>query len=218
MDSSTARPLQLRGKLVLASASPRRREILGSLGIPFEIEPSDVDEDLRAGIEPEAAATELALRKAAEVAARYAGQVGWVIGSDTIVAHGEGSATRMLAKPEDAAEAQSMLERLSDSRHRVITGVCVVDLARFQPAEPDGLGTFLAYERTWVTMRTILPEEVHAYVASGEWRGKAGGYAIQENADAFVLSLEEGGFDNVVGLPLTLTLELLQKAGAFLAP
>ena len=184
--------------------------------MPFDVEPSDVNEDLLPGTEPEAAAEELALRKAAEVAARYAGETGWVIGSDTIVAHGEGAEMRMLAKPADAAEAQSMLERLSGSRHRVITGVCVVDLARFQDGDPTAPGTLVAFERTWVTMRPILPEEVQAYVASGEWRGKAGGYAIQENADAFVLSLEEGGFDNVVGLPLDLTVELLEKAGVFL--
>ena len=69
-------------------------------------------------------------------------------------------------------------------------------------------------ERTWVTMRRIEPHEVAAYVASGEWRGKAGGYAIQESADRFVTRLEEGGFDNVVGLPVRLTLELLRRAGA----
>lgn len=215
MDSKVGGPRGLRGPLILASASPRRREILGALGVPFEVEPSEVDEDLPPGIEPEEASRVLALRKAAEVAARHRGESGWVIGSDTIVAHGEGSQTRMLAKPADAAEARSMLERLSDSRHRVITGVCVVDLGRFDPQDPRA-GAQLAHERTWVTMRPITPAEVQAYVASGEWQGKAGGYAIQENADAFVTALEEGGFDNVVGLPLELTVDLLEKAGAFL--
>ncbi len=216
MESSTACPGPLRGRLVLASASPRRREILGSLGLTFEVEPSEVDESLRPGIEPEDAALELALRKAAEVAARHGGERTWVIGSDTIVAHGEGPATRMLGKPADEHEARAMLELLSESRHRVITGVCVIDLARFEPENSVGSGTFCAFERTWVSMRTILPQEIQTYVDSEEWRGKAGGYAIQENADAFVLSLEEGGFDNVVGLPLALTLGLLKKAGAFL--
>jgi septum formation protein len=96
-----------------------------------------------------------------------------------------------------------MLRALSDTRHRVVTGVCVVrcrDGARCE-----------AFERTWVVMRSITPAEIEAYVACGEWRDKAGGYAIQEHADAFVVSLEEGGFDNVVGLPVVLTLGLLAR-------
>ena len=97
-----------------------------------------------------------------------------------------------------------MLERLSASRHRVVTGVAVVR-ARDGRAEA-------AFERTWVSMRALTDPEVEDYVASGEWRDKAGGYAIQETADRFVTGLEEGGFDNVVGLPVGLTLELLEPA------
>ena len=97
-----------------------------------------------------------------------------------------------------------MLRSLSGSKHAVVTGVCVVRGADVE--------VFEGYERTWVLMRDITEDEVEAYVASGEWRDKAGGYAIQENADAFVVGLEGGGFDNVVGLPMGLTRDLLSAA------
>lgn len=125
-----------------------------------------------------------------------------MIGADTIVAVEVAGEPRILGKPEDEFGAAEMLRLLSSSRHRVITGVCVAD-CRNDTHEA-------AFERTWVTMRELSDAEVEAYVASGEWRGKAGGYAIQENADAFVTKLEEGGFDNVVGLPVELTLRLLR--------
>ncbi len=99
-----------------------------------------------------------------------------------------------------------MLSSLAGSRHKVVTGVAVVPT--------DGSPPLVEQETTWVTMRRIQPEEVAAYVLSGEWRDKAGGYAIQENADAFVTNLEGGGFDNVVGLPVGRTLGLLARAGA----
>lgn len=202
----------------MASASPRRRQILGTTGLPFEVIPSDADESLEPGIEPEAAATLLARRKAAAVAATLGQGPGWVIGSDTIVALGEGAEAQLLPKPVDEADAKRMLEGLSGSRHRVITGVAVIDLSNYsEEGSLDGpRGLFSAFERTWVSMRMITAQEVAAYVDSGEWRDKAGGYAIQENADAFVEKLEEGGFDNVVGLPLALTMQLLEKAGVFL--
>ena len=150
------------------------------------------------------AAELLALRKARAVAQRHPEMPLRVIGSDTVVAlTGEDGRDRLLGKPGDVAEAKAMLEALSGSRHRVVTGVAVLRM-------PDGAQR-VASERTWVTMRRITPDEVTAYVASGEWRDKAGGYAIQENADAFVTSLEEGGFDNVVGLPVDLTRRLLEE-------
>ena len=197
-------------RIVLASASPRRRELLAASGLSFEVAPVEVDENLSAFVEPAEAALELATRKAIAGAAALAAGVthAFVIGSDTIVAvrPQRESAWRLLGKPADADDARRMLASLSSSRHQVITGVCVVrcpDLARER-----------AFERTWVTMRAITPAEREAYVASGEWRDKAGGYAIQENADAFVTGLEEGGLDNVVGLPVALTLRLLRAAGA----
>ena len=194
------------GRIVLASASPRRRELLAATGLLFEVAPADVPEELGPFEDPVAAALELAARKAREVARGRT--EGFVVGADTVVAvpSGAGDAGwRLLGKPGDEAEARAMLELISGTRHLVATGVCVVRCPDLQESS--------SAERTWVTMRPIEPAEVEAYVASGEWRGKAGGYAIQESADAFVTALEQGGFDNVVGLPVELTLRLLSKAG-----
>jgi septum formation protein len=118
---------------------------------------------------------------------------------------GEGESAVQLGKPADAVEAAAMLARLSGTRHRVLTGVAVV--------EAQGERSESAVEVTWVTMRHLSAAEQAAYVATGEWQDKAGGYAIQESADAFVTSLEGGGFDNVVGLPVPLTLTLLKRMG-----
>jgi septum formation protein len=148
----------------------------------------------------------LAERKARSVAGRQQPGRRWILGADTLVVLGRGDERRILGKPRDALEARRMLESLSESRHRVITGVCVLRL-------PDR-HVQSAAQTTWVSMRRILPQEIEAYVASEEWRDKAGGYAIQERADRFVTRLEEGGFDNVVGLPVGLTLELLRRSGA----
>lgn len=201
--------------IVLASASPRRRELLARAGLAFEIEPAGVDEDLAEDLEPLVAARLLAERKARAVAARHTGRA-YVIGADTVVAvarpgrGGEsGEAHALLGKPASPEEAAAMLRRLSGTRHAVITGVCVV-------RTPE-LAVFVGAERTFVSMRAISAQEVADYVASGEWRDKAGGYAIQENAERFVTALEGGGFDNVVGLPVALTLALLERAGAHLA-
>jgi len=196
--------------IVLASASPRRRELLTRAGLEFEVRVASVDEDLGEFDDPAQAALELAQRKAVAGAVALSGERDaprrWVIGADTIVAARSGDRWRLLGKPEDEAEADSMLRLLSESRHQVITGVCVVRTS-------DGAHE-AGWERTWVTMRPILEHERAAYVRSGEWRDKAGGYAIQETADQFVTALEEGGFDNVVGLPVGLTFALLRRSGA----
>jgi len=192
--------------LVLASASPRRRDLLQAAGLAFTVEPSDADETAPPGRTPEQVAEALAERKARSVAARRAGQACLVIGADTVVAVDGPAGPELLGKPADAAEARAMLARLSGTRHRVVTGVAVVRVA-------DGVAR-VAHERTWVVMRPITEAEREAYAASGEWRDKAGGYAIQETADAFVTALEEGGFDNVVGLPVGLTRRLLAELGA----
>jgi septum formation protein len=190
--------------IVLASASPRRRELLARAGLVFEVAPVPVDEDLGAFAAPEDAALELAQRKALAAARALRDRRALVIGADTVVAvaAGEGRWT-LLGKPEDEREADAMLRSLSATRHQVITGVCVVrtpDLVRRR-----------AFERTWVTMRAWSDADRAAYVRSGEWRDKAGGYAIQESADRFVTALDEGGFDNVVGLPVALTLRLIAE-------
>jgi septum formation protein len=186
-------------RIVLASASPRRRELLAAAALEFEVRATDVPEDLPPGVEPEAAAVLLAERKA-RAARADPGSI--VLAADTIVAVGG----TLLGKPSGPEEARAMLERLSGSRHRVVTGVC----ARRADDGRERSG----FERTFVTMRAIAPAEIEAYVASLEWEGKAGGYAIQETADRFVTRLEEGGLDNVVGLPVGLALELLAALGA----
>jgi septum formation protein len=192
--------------IVLASASPRRAELLARAGLAFRVVPADVDETLRAETLPEEGARSLAERKARAVAAQLSERDVFVLGADTIVAVDLGDGPRLLGKPENEFQARQMLRWLSGTRHRVVTGVCAMR-AR------DGVAV-TGSERTFVTMRAIEPAEIDAYVASGEWRDKAGGYAIQESADRFVTALEEGGFDNVVGLPVKLALELLEKVGA----
>jgi septum formation protein len=193
-------------RIVLASASERRRAILARAGLSFDVVPADVDESVPDGTDPLDAARLLAERKARAVLARVAGDA-VVLAADTIVAVERDGRLHLLAKPEDERDAARMLGWISGTRHQVVTGVCAL-------AARPGARAQVAAERTWVTMRPIEPAEVAAYVASGEWRGKAGGYAIQESADRFVTRLEEGGFDNVVGLPLALALDLLRRAGA----
>ncbi len=206
--------------LVLASASPRRHDLLGGTGLTFEVEPADADETIDHRLGAASVAEDLALRKARVVAARRRSlqQSCLVLGSDTIVVLGEDGdpARRFLEKAADEAEAQGMLEALSGTRHRVITGVAVVSLPeRSRVGDQAPIRVEVAdHETTWVTMRQIEPAEIQAYVSSGEWRGKAGGYAIQESADRFVSGLDGGGFDNVVGLPVARTLDLIQKAAS----
>lgn len=192
--------------LVLASASPRRRDLLEQAGAEFEVLVSHADETLVGDPTPSDAAESLARLKALAVAQTLpVDRCCWVLGADTVVALGPDTDSTLLGKPANEIEARSMLEALSGTRHRVITGVCVVSW-------PSG-EVLVDHECTFVTMREILPSEVQAYVGSGEWRDKAGGYAIQENADAFVECLEGGGFDNVVGLPVKRVFEMLSQAG-----
>lgn len=189
-------------RLILGSASPRRRELLLAAGLEFEVARPEVDETVAAELGAEEAARELAIRKALAVAARAPADA-CVLAADTIVAVSADGRDFCLGKPEDEHEARRMLARLSGSRHRVVTGVCAVRVRDGRMAA--------GWERTFVTMRTLSAAEIDAYVASQEWRDKAGGYAIQENADRFVVRLEEGGFDNVVGLPVALALRLLAE-------
>lgn len=192
-------------RIILASASPRRRVLLAGAGLEFEVRPTGVDEDLAPGFAPEQAAETLALRKARAGLLDCGPGECLIIGSDTIVAIGEGPSAQQLGKPADAAEALAMLAALSGTRHQVVTGVAVVR-SRDQ-------AQITAHERTWVSMRELGEDEMRAYVDSGEWQDKAGGYAIQETADRFVTGLEGGGWDNVVGLPVALSMELLASLG-----
>lgn len=165
------------------------------MGLAFEIVPSHVPEVVDAALSHAANAERIAHAKAAEIAARFPNAT--ILGADTIVVvHG-----KILGKPSDREEARTMLQSLSNTRHRVITGVCVIF--------PGGRKR-IAHEWTWVTMRTIEPAEIEAYLDSGEWEGKAGAYAIQETADRFVSKLE-GSFENVVGLPTGLVAKMLAE-------
>ncbi len=184
--------------LVLASGSPRRLELLKQIGlIPDLVEPADIDEAPR----PKELSTELAVRlardKAAAVAARHPGA--WVMGADTVVACGR----RVLAKADDADHARRCLALLSGRRHRVHGGIAVV--------APDGTRRARRVT-TVVSFKRLTAGEIEAYLDSGEWRGKAGGYAIQGLAGAFVTAVN-GSYFNVVGLPLYETLSLLRGSG-----
>jgi septum formation protein len=171
-------------RLVLSSASPRRRDILASLGIvPDAIEAADIDETPRAGETPLALARRLALAKAEMLRARRPGDA--VLAGDTVVALGR----RILPKTESEAEARRCLELLSGRRHRVIGAIAL--------ALPSGKPR-LRVVVTRVRFKRLTRAEIDAYLASGEWRGKAGGYAIQGRASAFVPWIN-GSYTNVVG-------------------
>lgn len=184
--------------LVLASASPRRLELLRQIGlIPDLVEPADIDESARPRELPAEVALRLARAKASAVAARHPGA--WVLGADTVVACGR----RVLAKPEDTAEARRFLALLSGRRHRVHGGVSIIDPCGRQRARRIA---------TTVSFKRLTVQEIDRYIDSDEWRGKAGAYAIQGLAGAFVTSVN-GSYFNVVGLPLYETLSLLRGSG-----
>lgn len=186
-----------RPPLVLASASPRRIELLAQIGIvPDRIEPADIDETPLKGETPPRLAERLARTKAEVVAARSPGVV--VLAADTVVAVGR----RLLEKAADETEAACFLRLLSGRNHRVFTGVAVV---------ADGRTTTRVNE-TRVAFKTLSEAEIAAYVASGDWRGKAGGYGIQGPAGAFVRRIV-GSHPSVMGLPLYEAACLLEGAG-----
>ena len=183
--------------LVLASASPRRLDLLRQVGHePATIDPADIDETPRAGELPRAYALRMALAKLAVVKERHAGAL--VLAADSVVV----CSRRILPKTEVEAEARDCLVRLSGRRHRVLGGVAV--------AGPDGRVRTRLVE-TMVRFKRLEAAEIDAYLASGEWRGKAGGYAIQGRAAAFVAFLS-GSYSNVVGLPLFETVALLEAS------
>ena len=184
--------------LVLASASPRRRALLERIGYaPDVVEPAALDETVLPGERPEAHAARLAHAKAAAVAARHPGA--FVLGADTVVACGR----RILDKAETEESARRSLSLLSGRRHRVWGGVTAI----------DGQGRAVSrLVRTAVTFKRLSPDEIAAYLAGGEWRGKAGGYAIQGRAGVFVRFVG-GSYTNVVGLPVHETYQLLVGFG-----
>jgi septum formation protein len=185
--------------LILASSSPRRLALLRQAGIePARLESPQVDEAPAPHEQPRAHALRLAHAKCAAVAARLGGEPAYVVAADTVVACGR----RILPKTDEIAAAERCLRLLSGRRHRVYTGVVV--------RGPAGLAARVAM--TVVRFKRLHEDDLAWYLATEEWRGKAGGYAIQGRAEAFVLSLN-GSWSNVVGLPLAATLDLLRGLG-----
>lgn len=187
-------------KLVLASGSPRRIELLGQAGIePDHIQPADIDETPQRSEHPRSLARRLSREKAEAALAQLKSDANfakpYLLAADTVVAVGR----RILPKAETADEARECLRLLSGRTHKVFTGVCLI--------LPNGnlrqtlVETRLRFER-------LSRQQIDAYLSSGEWRGKAGGYAIQGLAGSFVVKLV-GSYSNVVGLPLQETVSLL---------
>lgn len=175
----------MRIPIILASASPRRRDLLAELRVPFEVAPSDVDETPRRNESPEALVHRLARAKAMKTYAFRRASV--VLAADTVVAIDDA----VLGKPVDRGDARAMLQRLSGREHRVLTGFCVIG------PRGDLVESVVA---TRVRFRDVAAHEIEAYLDSGEPFDKAGAYAIQGGAAAFVASIE-GSYSNVVGLP-----------------
>jgi len=178
--------------LILASSSPRRRELLTQAGIAFIVDPADIDESHRSGESPIAFTLRLAREKAEAVFARH--PTATVLGADTIVV----CDAEILGKPVDTNDAARMLHLLSDREHQVITGVAIIS--------PQGTRT--QADTTTVAMRKISEEEIQNYIATGEPMDKAGAYAIQGGAAPFITHIE-GDYTNVVGLPVKLVQQML---------
>ncbi|WP_372892650.1 Maf family protein [Rhodosalinus sp.] len=187
-------------RLILGSASPRRQELLARLGIvPDDVRPADIDETPAKGELPRPYTARMAREKAAALdAALDSGPDDLILTADTTVAAGR----RILGKPADAAEARAFLELLSGRRHRVVTAVALRRGDRVWERQVESA----------VKMKRLAEVEIRGYLASGEWQGKAGGYAIQGLAEAFIPWMQ-GSYSGVMGLPLAETAGLLQGAG-----
>ena len=194
--------LQQERSLVLASASPRRREILGQLGVEFRIEPSGMDESMLPGEGPKTHVERLAREKGLQVRERLqdAADRPCVLSADTVVLL-DGI---VYGKPVDDADALRMLRNLSGRTHQVLTGIALCEVR-------GGFSESLVLT-TEVTFRTLDEPTMRGYVASGEARDKAGSYAIQGLGTGLVRGIQ-GSYTNVVGMPAVETLELLQRAG-----
>jgi septum formation protein len=183
-------------RLVLASGSPRRADLLRAAGFQFDVYPVDIDERFRPGEKPEHAVARLAEAKAATVAASQPGAV--VLGADTTVVAGG----QALAKPTSSEDAARMLRLLSGRSHEVLTGVCVCFQGR----------RLVHVEPTRVRVSHLTDAEIAWYVSTGEPFDKAGGYAVQGLASRFIEGID-GSYSNVVGLPISSVYELLKELG-----
>ena len=185
-------------RLILASASPRRLDLLARIGVvPDAIVPAEIDESVPRGELPRDHALRLAVEKAQAVAAKESDAL--VLAADTVVAVGR----RILPKVEDEATLRACMKLLSGRRHRVLTGVALA-------APGQKLRSRLV--ETMIAMKRLSDEEVDFYAGQGEWRGKAGGYALQGYGEVYVRHIA-GSYSNVVGLPVAETRNLLKSAG-----
>jgi septum formation protein len=184
--------------IILASSSPRRREILATVGADFQVVPSQIDEAVLPNELADSYVLRLARDKARDIAQRFS--TGFVIGADTVVVLNE----QILGKPADAAEARAMLRQLAGNWHEVFTGLAVIDTATSREA--------VDICKTHVRFTPMSDEEIEWYVQSGEPFDKAGAYAIQGRGSLFIEEIE-GNYLNVVGLPITMLCRLLKSLG-----
>lgn len=183
---------------ILASASPRRKELLSDLIEQFEIIPAKGEEKTEDGLHPKILVTELAKQKAREVAALPISKGKIILGADTVVAFGD----KVLGKPKDEKDAFSMLSMLSGNTHEVYTGVCLV-----YPTN-EGAKELAFSDCTFVTFHKLSEKEINAYIATGSPMDKAGAYGIQ---DGGLVESIDGSFSNVVGLPVELLKSMIQQ-------
>jgi septum formation protein len=189
-------------EIILASASPRRRELLANLGLKFGVVVPDVDEAILPGEEPGPMVKRVALLKARKVGSKLSDSI--VLAADTTVALSRGDSWEILGKPADALEAEAMLSKLSGQTHCVFTGYAVVNIDKSH--EVTGV------VQTQVTFDTLSPQEIREYVVTGEPMDKAGAYGIQGFGSRLVKSIS-GSYSNVVGLPLCEVVRELEKLG-----
>lgn len=188
--------------IILASASPRRRELLARVGLEFQVIPSTADENILPDETPKQHVVRLSQAKARQVSRRGDVAGRWFIGSDTIVVRDDA----ILGKPADAKEAAAMLRSLSGRAHRVISGYAVLD-RQSGDMRSDAVTTHVYFKR-------LTEAEIGEYIATGEPFGKAGAYAIQ-GIGAFMIPRIEGSYTNVVGLPLCEVIAVLEEMGAW---
>ncbi len=192
-------PLNPNVQIILASASPRRQELLCSVGLKFKTIPAHANEDYKEGESPREHVQRLAKDKALAIAKKY--PQAWVLGADTIVVIDE----MILGKPKNKAQAQKMLERLSGREHKVFTGFTLAHIA-FKVSKTKVI-------QSAVRFKTISPEEMEWYISCDEPYDKAGSYAVQGKGAYFIKSIR-GSYTNVIGLPLCEVLEELKSLGA----
>lgn len=185
-------------QIILASASPRRKQLLAQIGITYTVAPSSIEEKMNARLQPKKQAEHLSLQKAKVVAKKY--KNAFILAADTLVVQGND----IIGKPSSLQDAKRILRKLSGRLHKVITGFTIIDTETHKIITKS--------EETTVFMKKLTDKEIAAYVATGEPLGKAGAYAAQERGALFIEKIE-GDFFNIVGLPLFALAKALKKFG-----